>query len=227
MRSVLFDPEPRFAGLPERGFSLFSIPDRARRRRAIIDTIHPALALLGDDLVGRLEPEKLGTLHVNLPRLDWPRSYEPFCTWMALSHHAHGYQGDAQLNIGVHTDHVAIRLAWDTQAAAFGRFEFRCLHGGMGEPMVEVAKALDLTFRVYASAPWPEGSRLVFEHPTDWRTAFAEVTRRGVWFEVGVRREIPESMAWATSVELLHDATRIFRGLLPFYEQVASPDRPS
>ena len=63
----------------------FAIPSRDARRRAIVDTIHPALEDLAADLLEPLS-ERLGRpLHRSLPRLDWPRGYEPFCTWLALS----------------------------------------------------------------------------------------------------------------------------------------------
>src|SRR5262245_45369367 len=184
---MLFRPEPRFRGLDARSFDAFSIRDREERRRAIVAGFHPALQLLGEDLLDRLNPLAAAKLHAHLPRLDWPQGYQPFCTWLALSRMAHGYQAGPQLNLGVHEDHVGIRLAWDAAADAFGRFEFLCRHGGFGADLAEAASAHGLTFRVYASAPWPQGSRLVFESPDDWAGAFAEVARRGVWFEVGVR----------------------------------------
>ena len=48
---MLFDPQRRFTGLPREGFELFSIPADGERRRAIIEQIHPALELLGEDLL--------------------------------------------------------------------------------------------------------------------------------------------------------------------------------
>jgi hypothetical protein len=138
-----------------------------------------------------------------------------------LSREAHGYQAGPQLNIGVHADHIAIRLGWDTQANAFGRFEFLARHGGVGDEMAGLAERYDLRFRVYGAAEWPEGSRLVLESPTDWPAAFDEVARRGVWFELGERRELPADLAWASSSRLGRDASAIFRALLPLYDRLA------
>ena len=221
MSDLLFEPPLRFDGLPADGFRVFGIADREERRRAIVRTFHPGLKILGEDLLERLAPIAAAPLHAHLPRLDWPRGYKPFCTWLALSREAHGYQAGPQLNIGVHADHVGIRLGWDTQASAFGRFEFLSRHGGVGAEMGELAERYDLHFRVYAAAEWPEGSRLVYESPTDWSGAFDEVSRRGVWFELGQRRELPGDRAWACSSRLGRDASAIFRGLLPLYDRLA------
>ena len=218
---MLFRPEPRFRGLDEKAFRAFSIRDRDERRSAIIAGFHPALALLGEDLVERLNPLAAAPLHAHLPRLDWPQGYQPFCTWLALSRMAHGYQAGPQLNVGVHADHVAIRLAWDAAADSFGRFEFFCRHGGLGPDMAEAAAAHGLSFRVYAAERWPEGSRLVFESPSDWMGAFAEVRRRGVWFELGERHELPASMDAVTTPSLGAAAERVFVALLPLYDRIA------
>ena len=148
---MLFDTGPKFEGLPERGFGLFAKSDREKRRRAIIETIHPALAALGKDLVAVLSPEAVAPLHAHLPRLDWPREYEPFCTWLALSREVQGYQSGAQLNLGVHSDHVTLRLGWDVSADGFGRFEFLCRLGGIGKQLVDVAADAGLQFRVFAA----------------------------------------------------------------------------
>ena len=124
---MLFESEPRFGGFPEQAFGLFEMPDRDERRRAIIDHIHPSLSALGEDLVARLgnDPE----LHAHLPRLDWPRDYQPFCTWLALSTEAQGYQSGAQLNVGVHADFVAARLGWDTGTGVFAGSAYRTRRG--------------------------------------------------------------------------------------------------
>ena len=103
---MLFEPETKFRGLPRDGFALFEIPDREQRRCEILKTIHPPLALLGEDLLERLNPYAEQLLHAHLPRLDWPKGYQPFCTWLALSRESHGYQSGAQLNIGVHATRV-------------------------------------------------------------------------------------------------------------------------
>ena len=208
---------PRFSGLPVEEFGVFANPEREPRRRKIVKTFHPPLELLGQDLLDRLRPPF--PLHTHLPRLDWPRTYQPFCTWLALSRVAHGYQAEPQLNVGVHADHVAIRLGWDARAAAFGRFEFLSLHGGLGEEMAAIAQEHELAFRVYAAAAWPEGSSLVFASSDDWRRAFVEVERRGVWFELGARYEMPDATELVGSPELGDQAFRIFRALLPLYDR--------
>jgi hypothetical protein len=214
----LFRPAGRFPGLPGEGFAAFAVRAREARRRAILDAFHPALKLLAEDLV-----EELGDppLHAHLPRLDWPRDYQPFCTWLALSRRSQGYQGYAQLNVGVHRDHVGLRLGWDASADAFGRFEFLARHGQVGDAMAALAAEHGLAFRVYAAAPWPEGSRLVFASPSDWAGAFEEVRRRGVWFELGTRLELPAALPTVTSPALGAEAARVFRALLPLHDRIA------
>jgi hypothetical protein len=216
--SWLFRPAARFQGLPADGFGAFEVRDREERRRAIVEAFHPALKLLGEDLI-----EGLGApaLHAHLPRLDWPKGYQPFCTWLALSRQAHGYQSHAQLNVGVHRDHVGLRLGWDASADLFGRFEFLCRHGHLGDAMGGLAETEGLAFRVYAAAPWPEGSRLVFASPSDWRGAFDEVRRRGVWFELGVRLELPADLPRVTSPDLGAEAGRVLSALLPLHDRIA------
>lgn len=221
MSDLLFEPPLRFKGLPAEGFRVFAIQDREERRRAIINAFHPALQELAEDLLERLGPSAAAPLHAHLPRLDWPRGYQPFGTWLALSREVHGYQAGPQLNVGIHADHVALRLGWDTAAATFGRFEFLARHGGIGEEMARLADEESLRFRVYAAQPWPQGSRKVYESATDWKSAFAEVSRRGVWFELGERREIPDELSWAGSPALGKDACRILKALLPLYDRLA------
>jgi hypothetical protein len=218
---MLFRPESRFRGFDEEAFRAFAIQDRDERRRAILSGFHPALQLLSEDLLELLNPLTAVPLHAHLPRLDWPQGYQPFCTWLALSRMAHGYQAGPQLNVGVHGDHVAIRLAWDTSADGFGRFEFLCRHGGLGGDLADVATAAGLAFRVYASARWPEGSHLVFESREDWPGAFDEVKRRGVWFELGVRHELPETIDLVTSPAIGAEASRVLVALLPLYDRIA------
>jgi hypothetical protein len=221
MSDLLFEPPLRFEGLPAEEFRVFEIADRQERRRAIVRAFHPPLQKLSEDLLERLSPLAAAPLHAHLPRLDWPPGYRPFCTWLALSREAHGYQAGPQLNVGVHADHVAIRLGWDTQATSFGRFEFLSRHGRLGEEMAGLAEQHGLQFRVYAAAEWPVGSRLVYDSATDWTGAFDEVARRGVWFELGERRDLPASLPWAGSAELGQDASRIFKALLPLYDRLA------
>jgi hypothetical protein len=219
--STLFGPEARFGGLPAKGFGLFDLPNRDLRRMRIIETIHPALTELGEDLLERLNPIATKKLHLCLPRLDWPRGYQPFCTWLALSQEAQGYQGGAQLNVGVHRDHVALRLGWDCSADAFGRFEFLALYGPLKATLAEFALENGLFFRVYAGAEWPIGSRLVFSSPSDIVGSFAEVARHGVWWEVGRRHELPVSLEHVTSESLGTEAAALFARMLPVYERIA------
>lgn len=218
---MLFAPMPKFQGLPADGFAVFERPDREERRRAILDAFHPALHELAEDLLPALNPSAAEPLHAHLPRLDWPRGYQPFCTWLALSRMAQGYQADAQLNVGVHRDYVALRLAWDTAADRFGRFEFLCRHSGVGEALAEAAVLHGLRFRLYASAPWPEGSRLVFETDRDWAAALDGVRRHGNWFEIGTRHDLPQTLPLITSPALGQEAVRVFRALLPLYDRIA------
>lgn len=217
---LLFEVPYRFRGLPAGGFRAFAVRDRAARRRAIVDAFHPPLRLLGEDLIERL-PSR-APLHAHLPRLDWPAGYQPFCTWLALSRAPQGYQAEMQLNVGVHADHVSIRLAWDTSAAGFGRFEFLCLNGGLGGELRGLAQGMGLGIRVFAAAEWPVGSRLVFESPDDLAGAFREVERRGVWFEVGERHPLLDALPVVTGPRLADRALSVFSGLLPFYERIAS-----
>lgn len=218
---MLFEAEPKFDGLPRAAFELFEIRDREERRRQIVETIHPALAALGEDLLERLNPHAEQPLHAHLPRLDWPRGYQPFCTWLALSREAHGYQAGPQLNVGVHATYVALRLGWDTTADAFGRFEFLCRHGPLREELQRLAVDCDLAFRVYSSAPWPAGSHEVFRSATDASGSFDEVRRRGVWWELGRSHELPDAVDHVCSGELGREAAALFTALLPAYDRIA------
>jgi hypothetical protein len=221
----LFGPAARFRGLPAEGFAAFDVRPREARRRAIVEAFHPALGLLGEDLIAGLAEDAgrdAPPLHPHLPRLDWPPGYRPFCTWLALSRHAQGYQAHAQLNVGVHRDHVALRLGWDAAADSFGRFEFLARHAGLGDAMAGLAAEHRLAFRVYAAAPWPEGSRLACSSAVDWRGAFDEVRRRGVWFELGERIDLPGGLPRVTSPELGEEALRVFRALLPLLGRVSA-----
>lgn len=221
----LFETEARFTGLPRASFGLFAIADRDERRARIIEVIHPALERLGQDLVDRLAAEETQPLQPHLPRLDWPRGYQPFCTWLALSSAVQGYQAGAQLNVGVHRDHVALRLGWDTSAPSFGRFEFLCRHGQLGPLLGELAEHEQLEFRVYAAADWPAGSRQVFASREDLDGSFDEVRRHGVWWELGRRHELPADLDHVCSPALGQEAAELFQSLLPLYERIA-PDWP-
>lgn len=217
---MLLRPPPRFPGFPRSAFAAFGVPDREERRRAILAAFHPALRLLADDLEPILDEGEGGPFHAHLPQLNWPKGYVPFCTWLAFSRLPHGYQAGPQLNVGIHERFVAARLGWDAAADAFGRFEFLCRHGGLGAALEETASAAGLAFRVYAAAPWPVGSKLAFASAADWSGSFDEVARRGVWWEVGRRWEIPDALdevsrpAWSEAVR------DVFEALRPLYDRI-------
>ena len=213
----LFDPAWSFAGFDARAFEVFALHDREARRREIIARFHPALEALADDLIERLPLGNELRLHKHLPRLDWPPGYQPFCTWLALSTLGQGYQSAAQLNIGVHRDFIAARLAWDVAADAFGRFEFRCRHGQLGDAFQDVARESSLDFRVYAAAPWPQGSRLVYRSGDDWRGAFDEAQRRGVWWELGRRWEVEEDATLVHGPDFGAAILAVLEPLIPLY----------
>ena len=84
--------------------------------------------------------------------------------------------------------------------------------------MLEVAAAVALGFRVYAAAPWPEGSRLVFDSPTDLAGSFLEASRRGVFWEIGRRWELPASMDRVTEPAWSEEVRDVLLALLPLYE---------
>ncbi len=217
---MLLRPPPRFPGFRRQDFDVFAIRDRDTRRRAIIDAFHPALKLLAEDMLLLLNDTGETPFHAHLPRLDWPKGYVPFCTWLALSRLPHGYQAGPQLNVGIHADHLSARLAWDTSADAFGRFEFRCRVAGLGEALEETAAETKLVFRVFSAAPWPEGSRCVFSSRSDWVEAFEEVKRRGVWWELGRRWELPESIELIGSPVWSDAVADVLLSLRPLYLQV-------
>ena len=219
---MLFRPRARFQGLPREGFTVFRTRDHEQRRRGILEAFHPALALLAEDLLERLNRQAAEPLHHHLPRLDWPRGYKPFCTWLALSRESQGYQAGAQLNVGVHPDHVSLRLGWDTSADAFGRFEFLSRHGEIGKELARTARQSDLVFRVFASAPWPQGSTCVFRSDSDLPGSFDEVARRGVWWELGRRHELPDELEFVASPELGREAEAVLGALLSVYERIAA-----
>jgi hypothetical protein len=225
---VLFQPGARFVGLPREGFDVFGLRDDNERRREIIAAFHPALELLAEDLLARLNQNATVVLHHHLPRLDWPRGYRPFCTWLALSREAHGYQAGAQLNVGVHADHVSIRLGWDTSADLFGRFEFLARHGVIGEELQRVASEQKLAFRVFAAAPWPQGSKCVFESDDGLLGSLDQIWRHGVWWEVGRRHDVPAELEHISSPALGEETTKILGALLPVYERIAGtlPEEP-
>jgi hypothetical protein len=222
---MLFEEPAKFKGLPVAGFDTFAIQDSERRRRAIIETIHPALSALGEDLLEALSPRAAEPLHAHLPRLDWPPDYQPFCTWLALSREKQGYQSGPQLSLGVHADHVTARMGWDTSSDLFGRFEFLCRHGDLGGHLLELAAEEGLLFRVYAAAVWPEGSRCVFESPYDLPLSFEEARKRGVWWEVGRRYGLPGAMALVSSAGFGQEVAAVFMAMLPLYDRIIGDRR--
>lgn len=223
MTHRLVEPPWRFSGFRAEDFAVFAIRDRETRRREILDRFHPGLRVLAVELAERLDAEGERGLHVHLPRLDWPKGYQPFCTWAALSKLPHGYQAGPQLNLGIHADHVSARFAWDTAADAFGRFEFQCRIGGLGAALEAIASEAGLAFRVYASAPWPEGSRVVFRSDADWAGALDAARRQGNWFELGKRWELSEEPGLIASPSLAPEAYRVFSAVLPLIDRAASP----
>ncbi len=217
---MLFDDGPNFSGFPAAGFDVFSIAHREERRHAIIDAFHPSPEAFGRLAIRRLPTSTAGELHLHLPQLNWPPGYQPFCTWLALSYEAQGYQDGPQLNLGIHADHVAVRLGWDTRPDSFGRFEFLCRHGGLDRHLIELVESQRMKIRVYASVRWPQGSHLTFETETDVSGSFDEVARRGVWWEIGRRYDASEHAAFLASPEFGHEALELFEVLLPLYERI-------
>lgn len=217
---MLFDHDPSFTGFPPAGFEVFSIAHREERRHAIIATFHPQLEALGKLVIRRLGKKSSSEIHAHLPQLNWPPGYQPFCTWLALSFEVHGYQDGAQMNLGVHADHVTVRLGWDTRSDLFGRFEFLCRHGGLDHMLTDCVASQRMRIRVYASARWPQGSRLTFETETDVAGSFDEVSRRGVWWEIGRRFELPAQAEFVASPDFGREAIDLFEALLPVYERV-------
>jgi hypothetical protein len=213
----LVDPPWRFAGFRAEDFEAFAIPDRESRRQAILERFHPGLKILAEDLLEHLDLGDEPPLHAHLPRLDWPKGYQPFCTWLAMSRLPHGYQAGPQLNVGVHAGYVSARMAWDTAADAFGRFRFLCRYGGVGAELESVAETAGLAFRVYASAPWPEGSREIFASSRDWTGALDAAERHGNWWEIGRRWDLAEDRAVITSPALARAAAAVFTALLPAF----------
>jgi len=217
---MLFDDGQSFTGFPPGGFDVFSIAHREERRRAIIAAFHPPLEALGDLVIRRLEKDSSRKLHPHLPQLNWPPGYQPFCTWLAFSFESHGYQDGPQLNLGIHADHLTIRLGWDTRPDLFGRFEFLCRHGGLDRWLTDCTAEHAMKIRVYAAARWPQGSRLTFETVTDVAGSFDEVNRRGVWWEIGRRFDLPDQSEFVSSPEFGHTTIDSFAALLPLYERI-------
>jgi hypothetical protein len=62
----------------------------------------------------------------------------------------------------------------------------------------------------------------VFNSADDVGGAFDEVARRGVWWELGRRHEVPDDLTFVTSPELGREAAAVFEALLPVYERIAA-----
>ena len=214
----------RFPGFSPTDFEIFRIPDRDRRREAILQNIHPKLAALGEDILGDFRRRGIEGLHPHLPQLHWPPSYQPFCTWLAISTQPHRYQDLAQLNVGVHEPYVAVRLGFDTGGAAFGRFLFLMSHGDLKQALDRVAVPAGLRCRVYRRVPWPEGSRAIFDTGHDFLQGVRAAEREGAnWLEIG-RIFTRESHATELArPEFAATATEILLTLYPIFRRLAGP----
>ena len=66
----------------------------------------------------------------------------------------------------------------------------------------------------------PSGSRCVFESADDLAGSFDEVARRGVWWELGRRFELPGERDVVCSPALGREALRVLGALLPIYDRI-------
>jgi hypothetical protein len=66
----------------------------------------------------------------------------------------------------------------------------------------------------------PVGSRCVFESATDWDQAFIEVARRGVWWELGRRWDLPDAFDLVTAPEWSGKVGDVFEALAPAYRLI-------
>ena len=217
-------PPFRFPGFLAEDFLPFQIHDRARRREEILRRLHPKLGALGNDVLADFRRRGVEGLHPHLPQLNWPPGYEPFCTWLALSTQPHSYQRLAQLNVGVHEPFVAVRLGFDTGGETFGRFLFLMSHGDLQEVLQRIAIPAGLRCRAYQRAPWPEGSRAVFDSGEDFLGGVKAAERtRANWFEVGRifgREEYAEDLA---TPEFAGTVAGILLVLYPIFRRLAGP----
>jgi len=214
----------RFPGFKPGDFEPFRIPDRHHRREEIIRLLHPKLGALGEDILSDFRRRGIEGLHPHLPHLNWPPGYEPFCTWLALSTQPHRYQQLAQLNVGVHEPYVSVRLGFDTAGEAFGRFLFLMSHSDLPGVLARIAVPAGLRCRVFRRAPWPEGSRAVFDSGEDFlRGVQAAERENGNWFEVGkifTRQDQGEALG---KPEFAATATGILLTLYPVFRRLAGP----
>jgi uncharacterized protein YktB (UPF0637 family) len=214
----------RFPGFTDEDFTVFRIPERARRREEIIRLIHPKLAALGEDILADFRRRGIEGLYPHLPQLNWPPGYQPFCTWLALSTQSHRYQDLAQLNVGVHEPFVAVRLGFDTSGFAFGRLLFLMSHGDLKEVLARIAVPAGLRCRVYRRVPWPEGSRALFDSGEDFLQAVQIAEKEGAhWFEVGKTFPRESSDVLLTSSEFAATAAQTLLTLYPIFRRLAGP----
>ncbi|HEV8377014.1 MAG TPA: DUF1054 family protein [Candidatus Polarisedimenticolia bacterium] len=214
----------RFPGFAREDFTVFSDPDRSRRREAILRVLHPKLAALGEDILADFRRRGIEGLHPHLPQLNWPPGYQPFCTWLALSSHSHRYQELAQLNVGVHEAFVAVRLGFDTSGFAFGRLLFLISHGDIREVLARVAIPAGLRCRVYRRAPWPEGSRAIFDSGEDFLEGVQVAEREGGhWFEVGKTFTKEGAHEELSRSDFASTAAAILLALYPVFRRFSGP----
>ena len=212
----------RFPGFTPEDFTVFGDPDRARRREAILRLLHPKLAALGEDILGDFRRRGIEGLHPHLPQLSWPPGYQPYCTWLALSTQPHRYQDLAQLNVGVHEPFVSIRLGFDTSGFAFGRLLFLISHGDLKEVLARIAVPAGLRCRVYRRAPWPEGSRAIFDSGEDFLKGVQIAERESAhWFEVGKIFTRESAQAELVRPDFAATAARILLILYPAFRRLA------
>jgi hypothetical protein len=214
----------RFPGFFPEDFAAFRIADRGRRREEILRLLHPKLAALGEDILADFRRRGIEGLHPHLPQLNWPPGYQPFCTWLALSSHPHRYQQLAQLNVGIHEPYVSVRLGFDTAGEGFGRFLFLMSHGDLPRVLDRIAIPAGLRCRVYRTAPWPEGSRAVFDSGEDFLRGVQAAERAGGnWLEVGkifTRRDCGAALA---SADFAATAAGILLTLYPIFRRLVGP----
>jgi hypothetical protein len=67
---------------------------------------------------------------------------------------------------------------------------------------------------------------LVFAAAADVAGSFDEVTRRGVWWEVGRRHELPAELDRVCSAGWGREVARVFSELLPLYERIVCGMEP-
>ncbi len=214
----------RFPGFLPEDFLPFRIRERSRRREEILARLHPKLEALGSDILADFRSRGIEGLYPHLPQLNWPRGYEPFCTWLAISTQPHRYQHLAQLNVGVHAPYVTVRLGFDTAGEIFGRFLFLMSHGDLPEVLARIAVPAGLRCRAYRKAPWPEGARAVFDSGDDFLAGVKAAEREGAnWFEVGRIFTRDGHTDELSKPEFAEAAAAILLVLYPVFRRLAGP----